>query len=488
MNIKTLTIKEISAGLNKGEWSAEEITQEFLIAAKQKQKLTHAYVEIAEDSALTYAKESDKRRADGNCYSEFDGVPIAIKDNILVSGCKATAGSNSLKDYVAPYDATVIERLKARGLIILGKTNMDEFAMGSSTESSCHGPTTNPWDTKRVPGGSSGGSAAAVAEGSAPAALGSDTGGSIRQPAALCGVVGLKPTYGRVSRYGLIAMASSLDQIGVFSRSVHDAADLLRIIEGRDQNDSTSIELLEDWRLPGKLSKSIKGLKIGLPKEYFVSGMEPGVEQAVKTAVERFRELGAEVVEVSLPHSDYALAVYYIIMPCEVSANLARFDGVRYGLRVPGETLFDTYSRSRGQGFGPEVRRRIIIGTHALSSGYYDAYYRRALQVRRLISNDFTRAFADVDCILAPSSPTTAWKLGEFTDNPLAMYLQDIYTVAVNVAGLPAISLPCGLSAGLPVGFQLISRHFDEPTLLGVAAAYEQAAGGFATFVPNAGQ
>jgi len=486
MDINKLSIKEISAGLSGGEWSARELAEAYLERAKKGQETTHAYVDVADELALALADESDARRAEGKQLSELDGLPIAIKDNILVQGRKATAGSNILKDYVAPYDATVTKRLKERGAVILGKTNMDEFAMGSSTESSCHGPTANPWDHERVPGGSSGGSVAAVAEGSAPVALGSDTGGSIRQPAALCGTVGLKPTYGRVSRYGLMAMASSLDQIGPVTKTVSDATEILRAIEGRDPNDSTSVEISSgDWELPEKLSESVKGLKIGIPKEYFVSGLSQGVKEKVDAVINKYEELGAELVDIELPHADYALAVYYIIMPSEVSANLARFDGVRYGLRVPAKSLVDTYRKSRGQGFGAETRRRIMIGTYALSSGYYDAYYKRALQVRRLIANDFTKAFGAVDCILTPTTPSTAWKLGEMTNDPLAMYLQDIYTVSVNVAGLPAISLPCGLSGGLPVGFQLIGKHFDEKTILSAANAYEQARGGFGDMIPS---
>ncbi len=485
MDIKKLSIKEISTGLERGEWSARELAQAYLKRAQETQESTHAYVDVATDLALSLAEASDARRAKGEQLSKLDGLPIAIKDNILVSERNATAGSNILRDYVAPYDATVIKRLKGHGMVILGKTNMDEFAMGSSTETSCHGPTTNPWDHERVPGGSSGGSVAAVSEGSAPVALGSDTGGSIRQPAALCGTVGLKPTYGRVSRYGLIAMASSLDQIGPVTGTVTDAAELLRVIEGRDPNDSTSVELSsKNWQIPEVLSESVKGLKIGVPKEYFVSGLEKGVEEKVRAAIDKYEEMGAEILDIELPHTDYALAVYYIIMPSEVSANLARFDGVRYGLRVPAKTLVETYRRSRGQGFGAETRRRIMIGTHALSSGYYDAYYKRALKVRRLIANDFTKAFGVVDCILTPTTPTTAWKLGEMVNDPLAMYLQDVYTVSVNVAGLPAISLPCGMTGGLPVGFQLIGRHFNEKTILDAANAYEQARGGFADFIP----
>jgi aspartyl-tRNA(Asn)/glutamyl-tRNA(Gln) amidotransferase subunit A len=485
METKGLTAAEIVAGLTEGRFSSREVTEAYLAAAKSNLEKTHAYVDIDEEGALSAAEESDERRSKGGLLSRLDGVPVAVKDNMSVAGRQATAGSGILKEYVAPYDATVVARMRQAGLVILGKTNMDEYAMGSSTETSCHGPTRNPWDTERVPGGSSGGSAVAVAEGSAPIALGSDTGGSIRQPASLCGTVGFKPTYGRVSRYGLIALASSFDQIGPFARSVRDAADLLSVIEGRDPNDSTSVDINTEWALPESLADKLDGLKIGIPKEYFVSGMDEGVEKSVRSAIERFRDLGADVKEISLPHSDYALAAYYIIMPCEASANLARFDGIRYGTRVPAETLEETYRKSRGQGFGKETRRRIMIGTYALSAGYYDAFYLRALKVRRLISNDFTQAFADVDCILSPTSPTVAWRLGEMADDPLSMYLQDVFTVSVNVAGLPAISVPCGLSEGLPVGLQLIGRHFGDRAVLEAAHAFEKASGGFGEFVPR---
>ncbi|MFH2063472.1 MAG: Asp-tRNA(Asn)/Glu-tRNA(Gln) amidotransferase subunit GatA [bacterium] len=484
MDTRGRTLKELADGLSSGQWSSRELTESYVSRAKDGLDVTRAYVEVHERSALLAADESDRRRAQGDARSDLDGIPLAFKDNMMVAGHRTTAGSAVIRDYVAPYDATVVARLRQAGAVVLGKTNMDEFAMGSSTETSCHGPSRNPWDTGRVPGGSSGGSVVAVAEGSAPAALGSDTGGSIRQPASLCGVVGLKPTYGRVSRYGLIAMASSLDQIGPVTRTVEDAALLLRHIEGRDPNDSTSLDPLDSQRLPDSLERSVRGLKIGLPKEFFVSGMDSGVESAVRAAADRLADLGAELHEVELPHSRHALAVYYVLMPCEVSANLARFDGMRYGRRVTGETLEATYRRSRGAGFGPEVRRRIMIGTYALSSGYYDAYYLRAMKVRRLIAGDFARAFADVDCILTPTSPTVAWKLGEMADDPLAMYLQDIYTVSVNVAGLPAVSVPCGLSDGLPVGLQLIGRQFDESTILSVAHAFETADGGFSRYLP----
>jgi len=473
------SIVEIAASLRRGEWSSREVTEACLKTAKENAASTRAYVELMENEALEAADAADARFQQGKPLSVLDGLPLAIKDNMLVAGVRATAGSAILKDFKAPYDGTVVAKLKAAGAVLLGKTNMDEFAMGSSTETSCHGPTRNPRDTDKIPGGSSGGSAAAVAEGSAVAALGSDTGGSIRQPAAMCGVVGLKPTYGRVSRYGLMAMASSLDQIGPFTRTVEDAALMLRAIEGRDPLDSTSVALTDEQLIPASVAGPLDGLKIGLPKEYFVPGMDPGVESAVRAAVVKLAGLGAEIKEISLPHSDHALAVYYILMPSEVSANLARYDGMRYGARVAGKDLEDTYRRSRGRGLGPEVRRRIMLGTYALSSGYYDAYYLQALKVRRLISNDFAQAFSQVDCIVTPTSPVPAWNIGEKIDDPLSMYLSDICTVSVNVAGLPGISVPCGLSQGLPVGLQLIGRHFDEKTILRAAAAYEKAVGGF---------
>ncbi|KPJ85495.1 glutamyl-tRNA amidotransferase [Parcubacteria bacterium SG8_24] len=478
MDIMRLNLTDIADGFRRKEWSSREITETCLDQAERAAGETHAYVELSRDRALTAAAEADGRYAAGRPLSAVDGVPLGIKDCLLVAGAHATAASAILKDYLAPYDATAVSRLRQAGAVFLGKTNMDEFAMGSTTETSCHGPSRNPWDTSRIPGGSSGGSAVAVAEGSAVAALGSDTGGSVRQPAAMCGIVGFKPTYGRVSRYGLIAMASSLDQVSPITRSVTDAAILLRVMEGHDPRDATSVPLKLEWSLPESFDESLRGLRIGLPAEYFVSGLDPQVERTVREAISRLEDLGAEIREISLPHTEYALAVYYIIMPCEVSANLARFDGIRYGRRVSGADLEDTYRRSRGQGFGKEVRRRIILGTYALSSGYYDAYYLRAMKVRRLIANDFARAFDDVDCIVTPTVPTTAWKLGEKLDDPLAMYLSDVYTVSANVAGLPAISIPCGLVDGLPVGLQIMGRHFDDKTVLGTAYAYEKAYGG----------
>lgn len=480
VNEKMWTVRELSEKLAAGEVTSVEVTESCLRVAEANNESTHAYLTIDRAGALAQAAESDERRRLGQSLGALDGVPVAIKDGILVRGVKATAGSAILKDFVAPYDATVISRLRAAGAVIVGKTNMDEFAMGSSTENSAFGASKNPWDVSRIPGGSSGGSAVAVAEGSAVVSLGSDTGGSIRQPAGHCGVVGLKPTYGRVSRYGLMAMASSLDQIGPFTRTVEDAALVMQAIEGRDAMDSTSVVLEDAQKLPVALHElfarggDLTGVRVGLPKEYFAPGMEPGVEKAVRDAIKVLEDAGASIHEVSLPNSEYALAVYYVLMPCEVSANLSRYDGIRYGSRVEGETLSETYMQSRGQGFGKEARRRIMLGNYALSAGYYDAYYLKAQKVRRLITQDFARAFADVDVIVTPTSPSVAWKIGEKSEDPLKMYLSDIYTVSVNVAGLPGISIPCGFSDGMPVGLQMIGKHFDEKTLLSVANAYQQ--------------
>jgi len=485
MSLERLTLKEVADGFAKKEFSSREVTDACLAVAEKNAGTTHAYVEIRAADARAAADAADARRAKGESLSALDGAPIAIKDNLLLSGVRATAGSSILSNYISPYDATAVKRLRDAGAVFVGKANMDEFAMGSTTETSAYGVTRNPWDLERIPGGSSGGSAVAVAEGSAIASLGSDTGGSVRQPAAMCGVVGIKPTYGRVSRHGLMAMASSLDQIGTFARSVEDASMLLGAIEGGDVMDSTSVDLKADQALPTTWPESLKGVRVGLPKEYFVSGMNPEVERETRAAIKKLEELGADIREVSLPNAMHALAVYYILMPSEVSANLARFDGVRYGVRTQGETLEQVYRTSRGNGFGPEVRRRIMLGTHALSSGYYDAYYNKALKVRRLIADDFARAFTEVDVLVTPTSPTAAWKLGEKSADPLEMYLADIYTVSVNVAGLPAISVPCGFAAGLPVGLQIIGRHFDEKTMLGVAHAYERSADLRAKLTPN---
>ncbi|MDP2942414.1 MAG: Asp-tRNA(Asn)/Glu-tRNA(Gln) amidotransferase subunit GatA, partial [Candidatus Omnitrophota bacterium] len=409
---------------------------------------------------------------------KLKGIPVAIKDNICVEGELTTCASKILKGFRPPYNATVIDKLLNAGAILMGKTNMDEFAFGSSCESSAYYPTLNPWDLERIPGGSSGGSAAAVAADEAIMALGSDTGGSIRQPAALCGVVGMKPTYGRVSRYGLIAFASSLDQIGPITKDVRDAALLLSVIAGFDNKDSTSVSPKKDETDYLKfLENDVKGIKIGIPKEYFVSGMDKEVERAVREAITLFRDLGAEIVDISLPHTEYAVAVYYIIATAEASSNLARFDGVEYGYRCGNpENILDMYERTRGEGFGPEAKRRIMLGTHVLSSGYYDAYYLKAQKVRRLIKDDFDRVFeSGIDCILTPTSPTAAFRVGEKSADPLSMYLSDIFTISVNLAGVPAISVPCGFTkTNLPIGMQLIGNFFEEGKLFKAAYTYEQ--------------
>lgn len=416
--------------------------------------------------------------ADGKNAGPLWGVPVLIKDNICVRGVPTTCASKILAGFHPPYDATVVERLKKAGAILLGMANMDEFAFGSSCEHSCYGPAMNPWDISRVPGGSSGGSAAAVAALLAPLALGSDTGGSIRQPAAFCGVVGVKPTYGRVSRYGLIAFASSLDQIGPFARTVSDAAVLLQTIAGFDPHDSTSANLPVPNYLE-EIKQGPKGIRLGVPKEYFVEGLDAEVRQALQKALDQCRALGMTVTEVSLPHTEYAIPTYYVVATAEASSNLARFDGVQYGYRSSkGQTLLEMYGATRGEGFGPEAKRRIILGTFVLSSGYYDAYYGHALKVRTLIKRDFDRVFEQVDCLLTPTTPTPAFRLGEKLADPLTMYLSDIFTISVNLAGMPALSLPCGFSkTGLPIGMQLIAKPFAEETLFRAGHAYEQAAG-----------
>jgi aspartyl-tRNA(Asn)/glutamyl-tRNA(Gln) amidotransferase subunit A len=433
-----------------------------------------AYLTLAPEMALQQAAEADRRRSAGEDHPLL-GVPLAIKDVICVEGLATTCGSRILENYVPPFNATVIEKLRSAGAVILGKTNMDEFAMGSSTENSAFFPTHNPWDLSRVPGGSSGGSAAAVAADLAFGALGSDTGGSVRQPAALCGVVGMKPTYGRVSRWGLVAFASSLDQIGAFARDVADLALLLEAIAGYDPGDSTSVNVpVPEYTTA--LHGEVAGLRIGVPKEYFLEGMHVEVEAAVRVAIATLAELGAEIVAVSLPHTDYALPTYYLIAPSEASANLARYDGLRYGLSLADGDLWDSYRRTRGLGFGPEVKRRIMLGTYALSAGYYDAYYLKAGKVRTLIRRDFDQALEQCDVLVAPTAPSTAFKLGEKADDPLQMYLQDVYTLALSLAGLPGLSLPCGFDAGgLPIGLQIMGAAFDEETVLRVAHAYEQA-------------
>lgn len=465
--IKGHTIDSIRDGLAKGEFSDSDVFKEYRDKIEIHKNL-NAFISLFEAPLEIRNWKLEISQA-------LAGVPMAIKDNMLVEGTIATAGSKILKNYISAYDATVIQKLKSAGAAILGKTNMDEFAMGSSTENSAFGAVKNPWNHSRVPGGSSGGSAAAVAADLCVFALGSDTGGSIRQPAALCGVVGLKPTYGRVSRHGLIAMASSLDQIGPITKNVKDAATVLNIIAGHDIFDSTTVrDNAPDYTR--KLEKDIHGLRIGIPKEYFGEGLSKEVEENVRNAISVFRELGAEIIDISLPHSEYALATYYIVMPCEVSANLARFDGIRYGHSSYADSLIDVYRNSRAEGFGSEPKRRIMLGTYALSSGYYDAYYLKAQKVRAKIKEDFDKAFKKVDVIAGPTSPSVAFPIGEKTSDPLAMYLSDIYTVPANLAGLPGISIPCGLGkeSGLPVGLQLLGRQFDEAALLQVAYQFEK--------------
>jgi aspartyl-tRNA(Asn)/glutamyl-tRNA(Gln) amidotransferase subunit A len=470
--LHNLTIAAARERLDNGSLTSTELTKALLARIAQVEPQIHAYLVVDEAGALAQAASADQKLQAGE-RSPLLGIPLSIKDVIATKGTATTCGSRMLDNFVPPYDATVTKRLKDAGAVLLGKVNCDEFAMGSSTETSAFGATYNPWDTSRVPGGSSGGSAASVASSSSLASLGTDTGGSIRQPAALCGVTGLKPTYGRVSRYGLVAFGSSLDQIGPFTRSAEDAALVMQVIAGQDPLDGTSAPVeVPDYR--AALTGDIRGLKVGVPKEYFVEGMQPGVESAVREALKQLQELGAELVEVSLPHTSYALPVYYIIAPAEASSNLARFDGVRYGTREEGESMWDQIMRTRGERFGAEVRRRIMLGTYALSAGYYDAYYRRAQQVRTLIRRDFQQAFEQVDILAAPTTPSVAFKIGEHADNPLAMYLEDVCTLPINLAGVPGLVVPCGFSQDLPVGLQLIGKHFDESTLLRVGDAYQR--------------
>ncbi len=473
MQLNDLTIEEAKTKLANKEISSLDLVSDCIKQIDAHDSEVHAFLEVFKDDAFAQARVIDKQRAAGEDLAELAGIPIALKDNILIQGKKATAGSQILEQHTAAYDATATKRLKNAGAILLGRTNCDEFAMGSSTENSHFGPTANPWDLTRIPGGSSGGSIAAVAGRFVPGAFGSETGGSVRQPAAMCGVVGLKPTYGRVSRYGLIALASSLDQIGPTARTVADAATLLHIVEGKDDYDATSQHLHETTIAELLKCEDVKGLRIGIPKEYFIDGMDPLVELKVRDVIALFQSHGAEIVEVTLPHTRVALETYYIIQPAEASANLERYDGMRYGLRATGDSLFDTYARTRGEGFGAEVKRRIMLGTFVLSAGYYDAYYKKAQAVRTLIRRDFDEAFKNVDVMLTPTSPTTAWPLGEKFNDPIAMYLADIFTVSVNLAGLPGMSVPCGFVEGLPVGFQLIGKAFDEATLFRAGHFYQ---------------
>jgi aspartyl-tRNA(Asn)/glutamyl-tRNA(Gln) amidotransferase subunit A len=475
--LNQLAISELSAKIARREASAREAVQACLERIQRVDRQVHAFLSYDAADALAQADAVDREVAAGASLAQQPllGVPVGIKDVLAVKNQPLNCGSKILGKFISPYDATVIEKLRAAGAIVFGRLNMDEFAMGSSTENSAFAVTCNPWDSARIPGGSSGGSAAAVAAGECVAALGSDTGGSIRQPAALCGCVGLKPTYGRVSRYGLVAFASSLDQIGPFTREVRDAALLLEVLSGVDRRDSTSVPQPVP-HYAAALTRDIQGLKIGLPKEYMIGGLDPEVNQAVQAAVKQLQALGAEIVEISLPHTDYAVATYYIIATAEASANLARFDGIRYGLRVEGSDPISLYGKTRGAGFGAEVKRRIILGTYVLSSGYYDAYYLRAQKVRTLIRQDFLRAFEKVDAIVTPTSPTAAFKIGEKSDDPLQMYLSDIFTISCNLAGICGLSLPCGFTSRpkLPIGLQLLGRPFGEETILKVAHAYEQ--------------
>ncbi|MBP6261069.1 MAG: Asp-tRNA(Asn)/Glu-tRNA(Gln) amidotransferase subunit GatA [Chromatiaceae bacterium] len=462
------TIAELDRGLRQGAFSSVELTRHFLERIARHNPRLNAYITVAADRALEAAERADSQRRSGE-VGPLAGIPIAHKDIFCTYGLKTSCGSRMLDSFVAPYSATVVERLEQAGVVMLGKTNMDEFAMGSSNETSWYGPVKNPWDETRVPGGSSGGSAAAVAAYLCAAATGTDTGGSIRQPAALCGLTGLKPTYGRISRWGMIAFASSLDQAGPMTRTAEDAALLLQAMAGFDPRDSTSsLEPVPDYR--AGLGRDLAGLRIGLPKEYFGAGLDAGVAASVEAAIAEFRRLGAQIREISLPNSPLSVPTYYVVAPAECSSNLARFDGVRYGHRCQEpRDLLDLYQRSRAEGFGAEVKRRIMIGTYVLSAGYYDAYYLKAQRLRHLISDDFRRAFERVDVILGPTSPTTAFPLGDKADDPVAMYLNDIYTIATNLAGLPGLSLPVAHSGGLPVGLQLIGDYFQEGRLLNVA-------------------
>lgn len=469
MDLSGLTIKKANTGLKNKEFSAKELCRSYLGRIKEKDREISAFLSVCEEKALSDAQEVDEKISRGEEIDILAGIPCAIKDNILVEGEKCTAASKILENYIAPYDATVIEKLKEKEAVILGKTNLDEFAMGASGENSAFGLTKNPLDLSRVPGGSSAGSAAAVAADMAVWSLGSDTAGSIRYPASFCGLAGLKPTYGAVSRYGLIAMASSLDQIGPLAKTVEDCEIIFNAIKGKDSLDSTSVESKIE-----KCKLEIENCRIGVPKEYFVKGIDPDVEKIIRNAIKKYEDVGAKIEEVSLPHTEYAITVYYIITPCEVSANLARFDGIKYGLSVTGENLLDVYLNSRSRGFGPEVKRRIMLGTYALSAGYYEAYYLRAQKVRTLIRRDFEEAFKKADVLMAPVSPILPFKLGEKIDDPLSMYLCDIFTGPVSLAGLPALSMPAGYVGNLPVGLQIIGRPFEEQRILELGKLYER--------------
>jgi len=475
MDIVGLTIEKFHQALEAGDTTVRQVCEKLFERIEALNDTLGTFLILDREQALKRADQIDRERTNGASLKSLTGVPMAIKDNICTRQLRTTCGSKILHNNIPPYNATVIERLLDAGAIILGKTNCDEFAMGSSNENSAFRPVRNPWDLERVPGGSSGGSAAAVAADLCGAALGSDTGGSIRQPASLCGVVGLKPTYGRVSRYGLVAFGSSLDQIGPLTKTVSDAARVLSVIAGRDWHDSTSSNR-EVVDYVGALNGNLKGIRLGIAKEYLGEGLNTEVQRAIEAAIDQFADLGAEIVEVSLPHSEYAIACYYIIATAEASSNLARYDGVRYAYRTPqASNLREMYRRTRDEGFGAEVKRRIMLGTYALSAGYYEAYYKKAQQVRTLIRQDFERAFTHCDVLVAPTAPTPAFKIGEKVDDPLQMYLSDVFTVPVNLGGIPGIAIPCGFSsAGLPIGLQIIGKPFDEATLLRVAYAFEQ--------------
>jgi aspartyl-tRNA(Asn)/glutamyl-tRNA(Gln) amidotransferase subunit A len=474
MELHQLTIHELQKLIMSGEVNSSGIVTSVFKRIDAVEEDVHAYITLMKDYAFEEALKADKDIKAGK-IKPLTGIPVALKDIVCTKGFLTTCGSHILHNYIPPYDATVVEKLKDSGAVFTGKTNMDEFAMGSSTETSYFGITRNPWDLDRIPGGSSGGSAAAVAADLCIASIGSDTGGSIRQPAALCGVVGMKPTYGRVSRYGLIAFASSLDQIGPFTKDVEDCAIMMNALAGYDPRESTSVPMdVPDYR--EFLSRGIEGWRVGIPKEYFIEGIDPEVEESVRKAITVIEGLGAKCIEMSLPHTEYCLAVYYIIAPAEASSNLARYDGVKYGFRSQeSRDLLDMYKKTRSAGFGAEVKRRIMIGTYALSSGYYDAYYKKASQVRALIKRDFEEAFKQCDVILTPTSPTPAFKIGEKTEDPLQMYLSDIFTISANLAGIPGISVPCGFTRkGLPIGVQFLAGHFEEGKLIQISSAFEK--------------
>ncbi|MEN6469433.1 MAG: Asp-tRNA(Asn)/Glu-tRNA(Gln) amidotransferase subunit GatA [Smithella sp.] len=476
MELYSLTIHELQEKIKSGGVTAMQLTESVFSRIDAVEDRVHSYIRLMKEQAMAAAAIADEHIQKGD-IQPLTGIPIALKDIVCTKGITTTCGSHILHNFVPPYDATVVEKLRNAGAVFVGKANMDEFAMGSSTETSYFGPTRNPWDLQRIPGGSSGGSAAAVAADECIASIGSDTGGSIRQPAALCGIVGLKPTYGRVSRFGLIAFASSLDQLGPFTKDVEDCAIMMNVMAGCDPKESTSVQTeVPDYRQ--FIGRDIKGWKIGIPREYFIEGIDPEVSAAVKKTIDVVQKCGGQCIDISLPHTKYCVAVYYIIAPAEASSNLARYDGVKYGLRTTAaRDLAEMYQKTRMEGFGAEVKRRIMIGTYALSAGYYDAYYGKASQVRALIRRDFDEAFQQCDVILTPTAPTPAFKIGEKTDDPLQMYLSDIFTISANLAGIPGISVPCGFTAaGLPLGVQFLASHFEEGKLLQIASAYEKGA------------